>query len=72
MTKSPYLNLTLTPETDNQKKFSVYRTEMSGDDASSNMMLIDSKMQELYELVQAGSVKKCTWGDLKNGSSTDA
>lgn len=72
MTKSPYLNLTLTPEADNQKKFSVYRTELSGDDASSNMMLIDTKMQELYELARAGLVKQCTWGDLKNGSGADA
>lgn len=70
MSKSPYLNLELTPESDGSKKFSVWRTEMAGDDAASNMMLIDQKMKELAESISHIKLTSFTWGDLKNGSST--
>lgn len=70
MSKSPYLKLTLTPESDNQKKFSAWRVEMAGDDATSNMMLIDAKMKELADSV--GNIKTAfTWGDLKGQTSTE-
>lgn len=70
MSKSPYLNLTLTPESENTKKFAVWRVEMAGDAATSNMMLIDAKMQELAESIGNIKLTAFTWGDLKNGSSS--
>lgn len=69
MSKSPYLNLELTPESDGSKKFSVWRTEMAGDDATSNMMLIDQKMKELADSISSVKPTSFTWGDLKRGSS---
>ena len=67
--KSPYLNLELTPKTDGDKKFAVWRTEMSGDEDTSNMMLIDRKMKELADKISQIKFTAFTWGDLKNGSS---
>lgn len=70
MSKSPYLNLELTPESEIDKKFSVWRVEMAGDAATSNMMLIDSKVKELADSVSNIKLTAFTWGDLKNGSSS--
>lgn len=67
--KSPYLNLELTPKTEGDKKFAVWRTEMSGDEDTSNMMLIDRKMKELADKISQIKLTAFTWGDLKNGSS---
>lgn len=67
--KSPYLNLELTPKTDGDKKFAVWRTEMSGDEDTSNMMLIDRKMKEFADKISQIKFTAFTWGDLKNGSS---
>lgn len=68
--KSPYLNLTLTPESDNQKKFSVWRVELTGDSEDSNMMILDTKIHEIEESLNGVKQKAFTWGDLKNGSTT--
>lgn len=72
MSKSPYLELTLTPASEGDKKFSVWRTEMAGDEETSNMMLIDAKMRELAESVANIKLTAFTWGDLKNGTSQKA
>lgn len=69
MSKSPYLNLELTPESEGDKKFAVWRTEMSGDGETSNMMLIDRKMKELADKMAQVKFTSFTWGDLKHGSS---
>lgn len=70
MSKSPYLNLELTPESENTKKFSAWRVEMAGDEETSNMMLIDTKMKEVADGVAGIKAKTFTWGDLKNGLSS--
>lgn len=68
MDKSPNLGLHLTPESDSQKKFIDYRTELSGDGGDSNMMILDAKMKELMDSIDKCRKKAFTWGDLKNGS----
>ena len=46
---SPNLNLVLTPLSDGDKRFIDFRTELAGDDPSSNMMLIDTAYKEICE-----------------------
>ena len=65
MDKSPNLGLHLTPEANNQKKFITYRTELSGDQADSNMMILDTKIKELIDALGQCQAKVFTWGDLK-------
>lgn len=71
MSKSPYLGLELTAEAEGEKKFSVWRVEMSGDDETSNMMLIDSKMREIADSISNIKLTAFTWGDLKNGTASE-
>lgn len=49
MTLSPKLGLILTPASDGDKTFLMFRTELAGDVAGSNMMIIDAKYGELIE-----------------------
>lgn len=45
MIKSPNIGLHLVPASDDTKYFKDWRVEMSGDDETSNMMIIDSEIQ---------------------------
>ena len=47
--ESPTIGLHLTPETEGSKPFKDWRTEMSGDDATSNLMIIDEAFSEVME-----------------------
>ncbi len=53
MNKSPNLGLSLTPASDGAKTFIVFRTELSGDDSDSNMMIIDTEIGKLKISVQS-------------------
>jgi hypothetical protein len=52
MTQTPNIGLTLTPAADDQKTFLTYRTEMSGDSAGSNMVIIDTEIGNVKGRVQ--------------------
>lgn len=65
MDKTPNLGLHLTPEGNNQKRFITYRTELSGDQADSNMMILDTKVKEIIDALSQCQAKVFTWGDLK-------
>lgn len=69
MDKTPNLGLHLTPEGNNQKRFITYRTELSGDQADSNMMILDTAIQKLIDQVKQCQTTVYTWGDLKKGSA---
>lgn len=71
MSKSPNIGLTLTPSSDNEKKFLAFRTEIAGDSDESNMMILDKEIAALK--AQYGVlVTQITWGHLKNGLSSNA
>lgn len=67
MDKSPFLGLSLTPVSEGNKKFIVFRTEIAGDDDGSNMMLIDTAISNLSKRQGMMESAKFTWGTLKDG-----
>jgi len=76
MSTSPNLGLTLTPESESSKRFIDFRTELAGDQSTSNMMKIDAAIKEdrdaidaLEEDTESLKTTPFTWGMLKNGFS---
>ena len=67
MDKSPNIGLNLTPSSDNTKKFKEFRTELAGDGADSNMMIIDTEVGEIKNRCETLETTPITWGMLKNG-----
>ena len=73
MSKSPNINLSLTPRSEGSKKFIDFRTELAGDSEESNMMIIDNEIAAIkkrcdgYDGVHEAPF---TWGMLKSGFST--
>lgn len=51
MYNSPHLRLHLTPATDSTKRFKDFRTELAGDAADSNMMIIDTAIADIDDRV---------------------
>ena len=51
MPKSPNIGLELTPRTDTSKKFINYRTEMSGIEEDSNLMIIDGEIKKIHDSI---------------------
>lgn len=67
MSKSPNIGLTLTAESETEKRFMTFRTELSGEKEDSNMMIIDTEFGVLKEQCDKHDNTPFTWGMLKNG-----
>lgn len=67
MSKSPNLGLTLTSESESDKKFKDFRKEIAGDGDDSNMMIIDTEVGAIKQQYEELNTKPFTWGMLKNG-----
>lgn len=67
MPESPTIGLHLTPESEETKIFREWRTEMSGDDENSNLMIIDSAFKDVQDKITEIDSTPITWGMLKNG-----
>ena len=70
MNKSPNIGLNLTPYSESSKTFIDFRTELAGDSESSNMMIIDSEIEQLKTKNETISGTPFTWGMLKGGISS--
>lgn len=68
MSKSPKLGLTLTPASESSKTFIAFRTELAGDSADSNMMILDAEVGKLKEKCDA----PFTWEMMKNGLNNNS
>lgn len=67
MATSPKLGLTLTPASEDSKTFLDFRTELSGDQSTSNMMILDTEVGNLKEKCEEYDTHPFTWGMLKSG-----
>lgn len=67
MAKTPKLNLNYTPAAELTKRFIDFRTELAGEDADSNMMILDTKVGEIIDKLAAYDGQPFTWGMVKNG-----
>jgi hypothetical protein len=65
MPKTPNIGLTLTPESDDQKTFLTFRTELAGDGADSNMLIIDTEIEDI-------NGKLATMDEMIEGIATNA
>ena len=66
MNKSPNLGLHLTPASNTGKTFLDYRTELSGDQSDSNMMVIDQEIGGIKRSISS----PVTWEMLSKGISS--
>lgn len=67
MDKSPNLKLTLTPVSEGTKNFIDFRSDIAGDSAKSNMMILDREVGNLIKKNTEYETNAFTWGMLKNG-----
>lgn len=67
MSYSPILGLSLTSSSDQNKKFKTWRTEMSDESSSSNMMKIDTAIGNILDWQDETGSTPITCGMLKYG-----
>ena len=72
MALSPKLGLTLTPASESTKKFIDFRSELAGDSATSNMMIIDTELGKVIDRCEEYDTTPFTWGMLKTGLKNKA
>jgi len=75
MPESPNIGLKLTPKTNTGKKFIDWRTEMSGLEEDSNLMIIDGEIKKIYDSIDEHEAstnihttpqEKTTWNGKAN------
>ncbi len=72
MALSPKLGLTVTSASETSKPFRDFRTELAGDNATSNMMIIDAELGRVKDRCEEYDASPFTWGMLKNGLGNKA